>query len=379
METAVSGPSQLSGFLCSARRIDQPYCPRVAAPGDDHAVARITRICAEHDDARSLRLALIDEIRHIVAFDAYAWLLTDPETEVGCAPIADVPWLAELPRQIRLKYLTSVNRWTHLERPVVALRASTARREDSLVWRDFLAVHGVSDVVSLVFRDRFGCWAFMELWRIESGERFTDAETTRLTRFVEPITAAIRRCQAQVFDVAPADDDRSGAVVLVLSPDLEVRGQTPDTERFLRALVPTDADRPPVPAGAYNVAAQLLAVEAAIDDHPPTARVHLDAGRWLTFRAARIGDAAAPVDQQDIAVTIESTSPTERLALYARACGLSPRESELLEHLATGADTRQVAALMFLSEHTVQDHLKSVFAKAGVRNRRTLLTRAIGR
>ena len=350
----------------------------MAAPGDAHAVDRITRICAEHDDARSLRLALIDEIRHVAAFDAYAWLLTDPETEVGCAPIADVPWLAELPRQIRLKYLTSANRWTDLDQPVAAL-AATARREDSLVWRDFLAGHGVNDVASLVFRDRFGCWAFMELWRIESGERFTDAETTRLTRFAEPITAAIRRCQARAFDVAASGDDWSGAVVLVLSPNLEVRAQTPDTDRFLRALVPTDADRPPVPAGAYNVAAQLLAVEAAIDDHPPTARVHLDAGRWLTFRAARIGDAVAPVDQQDIAVTIESTAPAERLTLYARACGLSPRESELLEHLATGADTRQIAALMFLSEHTVQDHLKSVFAKAGVRNRRTLLTRAIGR
>jgi DNA-binding CsgD family transcriptional regulator len=33
---------------------------------------------------------------------------------------------------------------------------------------------------------------------------------------------------------------------------------------------------------------------------------------------------------------------------------------------------------MFLSEHTVQDHLKSMFSKTATRNRRSLLSRALG-
>ena len=79
---------------------------------------------------------------------------------------------------------------------------------------------------------------------------------------------------------------------------------------------------------------------------------------WLTLRAARIGD-TVPADKRDIAVTIEPASPAERLELYVRACGLSSRETELLGHLATGADTRHIAAMMFLSEHTVQDTTSS--------------------
>jgi DNA-binding CsgD family transcriptional regulator len=163
----------------------------------------------------------------------------------------------------------------------------------------------------------------------------------------------------------------------VLSPELVVRAQTPETEEYLRVLVPPDADRRPIPAGAYNVAAQLLAVESGVDDHPPSVRVHLAGGVWLTLRAARIGQ-TAPTDEQDIAVTIESTSPAERLALFVRSCGLSAREAELLTHLVTGSDTRRIAQRMFLSEHTVQDHLKSIFAKTGARNRRSLLARAVG-
>jgi DNA-binding CsgD family transcriptional regulator len=142
-------------------------------------------------------------------------------------------------------------------------------------------------------------------------------------------------------------------------------------------LVPRDDDGQPVPAGAYNVAAQLLAVEAGVDPAPPWARVHLAAGRWLTLRAARLeGD--APRNERDIAITIGESSPAERLSLYVRCTGLSTREAELVGHLATGADTREAAARMFVSAHTVQDHLKSVFDKTGTRSRRTLLVRALG-
>jgi DNA-binding CsgD family transcriptional regulator len=77
-------------------------------------------------------------------------------------------------------------------------------------------------------------------------------------------------------------------------------------------------------------------------------------------------------------VTIELTSPAERVTLFTLASGLSARETELLGHLAAGADTRAIAQQMFLSVHTVQDHLKSIFAKTETRNRRALLARALG-
>jgi DNA-binding NarL/FixJ family response regulator len=342
------------------------------------AVERVIDVCGAHDDERLLRLALLDEIQRAVGFDAYAWLLTDPETEVGCAPLADVPCLPELPRLVTLKYLTRVNRWTRLDGPVALLRSATGDEpEHSLVWSELLDRYDVNDVASVVFRDRFGCWGFLDLWRIDSGARFTDEEAGFLTGIAESVTEALRRCEARTFDLAASTVNRTGPVVLVLSPELEVRAQTPETEEYLRVLVPPDGDRRPIPAGAYNVAAQLLAVEAGVDDHPPSARVHLAGGVWLTLRAARIGE-PVPSSERDIAVTIEPTSSGERMALFVRACGLSAREAELLGHLVTGLDTRHIAQQMFLSEHTVQDHLKSIFAKTQTRNRRALLARTVG-
>jgi DNA-binding CsgD family transcriptional regulator len=247
-----------------------------------------------------------------------------------------------------------------------------------LVWRDLLARYDVNDVASLVFRDRFGCWGFLDLWRIGKESHFTEAEAKQLGEFAAPICEALRRCLARTFDLVTSGLHRGGPVLVMLSPDLQVRALTPGTEEYLKILLPPDVDRRPIPAGAYNVAAQLLAVEAGVDDHPPSARVHLSAGVWLTLRAARMGG-AAPTDQYDIAVTIESTPPAERMALFVRASGLSDREAELIGHLVAGLDTHRIAERMFVSEHTVQDHLKSIFAKTGARNRRTLLTRVVGR
>ena len=373
-------PSQVPGILGRLpRRHRPPYDRWVLSAARARAVQRVVRVCGAHDDARTLRLALLGEIRRSVGFDAYAWLLTDPETEVGGAPIADVPILPELPLAIRLKYLTTVNRWTQLDVPVALLRAGTEEhRERSLIWRELLDRYAVNDVASLVFRDRFGCWGFLDLWRSDSGDRFTNDEAEFLAAIAEPVTEALRRCQARTFDVATTAPARTGPAVLVLSPELAVRAQTSETEEYLRVLVPPDTDRRPIPAGAYNVAAQLLAVESGVDDHSPSARMHLAGGIWLTLRAARIGEATTPA-QRDIAVTIEYSSPAERQALFVRACGLSAREAELLGHLLTGADTRHIAQRMFVSENTVQDHLKSIFAKTGARNRRTLLARAVGR
>jgi DNA-binding CsgD family transcriptional regulator len=337
---------------------------------------RVERICALGSDAHTLRVELLEEIRRVVAFDAHAWLLTDPRTTVGVAPLADVPCLHELPRAIALKYLTEVNRWTTLAQggtPVGLLRRDTdddpAR---SLMWRDLQSDYAVVDVASTVFTDRFGCWGFLDLWSLKPATAFDEADAALLSSVAAPIATALRTSQSLTFAAPPPGArDGLGPMVLVLDNDLRVQSQTEATAEWLEALLPASAGVQPIPAAAYNVAAQLLAVEHGIDDNPASARVHLADGLWVTLRAARLSP-------KSIAVTIEETTPADRLEMFCRCFGLSTREAELLGHLATGGDTGEVAGRMFVSAHTVQDHLKSIFAKTSAHNRRGLLSRALG-
>ena len=348
---------------------------------------RIETIAAAAVDARNLRIEALAVVREVTGFDAYVWLLTDPATSVGAAPLADVPCMTELPSLIKAKYATGVNRWTVLQQtsPVALLHAAThGDLAQSRLWRDVLSRYAIADVASAVFADQFGCWAFLDLWRDDAAQPFSSADAEFIASVVMPLTAALRRCQARTF-IEPATPHRRqvGPIVLTLDDDLTIASRTAASQAWLDVLLPPDPREPTIPASVYNVAAQLLAAEEGIDAHQASARTHLADGFWLTLRAARLSD-----DERErrvpasgaatLVVTIEEASAAERTDLFSRASGLTAREHEVLDLLAAGSDTRTMARRMSLSEHTIQDHLKSIFAKTGAHDRVTVLSRALG-
>ena len=78
-------------------------------------------------------------------------------------------------------------------------------------------------------------------------------------------------------------------------------------------------------------------------------------------------------------MTMEASSPAEGRDMFCRSHGLTGRETEVLRHLVDGHDTRAVARFMSISELTVQDHLKAMFAKTATSSRRELLAASLGR
>ena len=232
----------------------------VGVSGFAWAHDRVVRLCESSSGVDDLRARLLGELQRVVGFDFHAWLLTDPETSVGTSPLAEVPRLPELPRLVRLTYLSRLNRWTTLD-AVASIRSGRADGDDDRHgeegWTRHVAYLGAVDVASAVFRDRHGCRGWLDLWR--STGRFGPDELAFLAGVLPAVTAALRRCQARTFLAGPTDRrPPPGPVVLLLSPDLEVHGVTPQTHSFLATLVPPGPGRATIPASAYNVAAQLL-------------------------------------------------------------------------------------------------------------------------
>lgn len=319
---------------------------------------RVERLCSGGLDAKTLREQVLAELRRAVAFDGHVWALTDPVSRVGTSPLADVPGVSweELPRLVRRRYLSQGTRWTDLLEAGVSVQCG-------------FPVPGVADVLTAVCSDRFGCWAWLDLWRLR--QPFSRAERELVASLVPVLTSGLRQAQARTFVAVPRMAPAGPAIVL-LSPELEVQLRTSAAGEGLHRLNPPDDPTVmlAIPAAAYNVAAALIAEEQGMPVGPAWSRVHLAAGRWVTLRAARAGS--------EIAVSIEDSTPAERLEVFALAHALSPREREVLAELATGVDSRRLAERLVLSEHTVNDHVKAVLAKTGAATRGALLARVAG-
>lgn len=342
---------------------------------------RVEDLCAAQIAERPLRERVLNVLRPVIDFSYYAWLLTDPETLVGTAPLARVPELGALPRVIRSKYLATTGRWTSLPANrcvVLSAMNDPPSGAGNIVWRDLLDGYGVTDLASLSLRDRYGSWSFLDLWRC-GGSRptFTAEEINLLDSVATSLTRGVRLALARSFAEPAGSEDVPGPGVLVLDDDLRPQQQTANADPQLRDLLPTAPGLSPVPAAVYNVAAQLLAVENGVDHRPAHARAQLGGTSWISITASRLAGTLRS-GSSPIVVTLAPMPPHERVEIFARAAGLSPRERQLLHALVRGSDTSTIARDFRISELTVQDHLKSIFVKTNTGNRYDLITRSSG-
>ncbi|HEY8700423.1 MAG TPA: helix-turn-helix transcriptional regulator [Arthrobacter sp.] len=378
----------------------------------NRSLERLQLVADASLDHRSLRTGVLAELGRVLPFDAFVWPLCDPATATGISPRAHVPCPEELPLLIRLKYLTRKGRWTQLAgtaSPVMSLlRGTGGDPSRSMLWDGVLKRYGVKDVLSTVFDDKHGCWGWLDLWRVGEQGGFTSGEAAYLAAAVRVVTPAVRRSVARQFglevpelslrpddkpdiqpDIQSRGSSRNGGkrsslpeqAVLTLDADMAVVGQTASAGHWLELLQPGPRPYHGVPAEVLNVAAQLLAREAGVDDHPASARVHIGSGigsgRWAILRASRMGS-ASPGATPPLAVTIQECPAESRLDIFARSFGLTHRQRELLELAATGADTAAMAVALGIGAYTVQDQFKQVFDNCGVHSRASLLAMALG-
>jgi DNA-binding NarL/FixJ family response regulator len=123
--------------------------------------------------------------------------------------------------------------------------------------------------------------------------------------------------------------------------------------------------------------------EALRRDSPRTRVLLVSGAGWISASAARAAGASGFVskdwDADDVVKAVRMVGKGMTVFEPQRepaVNGLSGREREVLELIATGATNREIAERLYLSPHTVKEHTSSVYRKLGVRNRAEAVKRA---
>jgi DNA-binding CsgD family transcriptional regulator len=157
--------------------------------------------------------------------------------------------------------------------------------------------------------------------------------------------------------------------VITFDGNRRVESHTPATANWLQELgFDGSPSADPLP---FEVMALVERVRSTGNE--TSARVLGESGRWMQIHAA---PATQGVDWgQRVAVVLQAAAVPSIAPLISAAYGLTHRERELTELVLQGCDTREIAGRLQMSPHTVQSHLKSIFAKVGIRSRRELVGR----
>jgi DNA-binding CsgD family transcriptional regulator len=236
-------------------------------------------------------------------------------------------------------------------------------------WQMNIAMGGDQEMIAALRTGNGEVWGAVGLYRAP-GEPMFDGEEKAFLKAVAPDLANGARTGLLVGEARdPQWPNSPGLVVLSEGGDLE--STTPGVERWLSELPDGDLDAGRLPSVVHAVAGRALRTAQSRDDpgEVALARVLSRSGTWIVLH----GTSLVASGSRRAAVIVEPAHPARITPLLMSAYGLTDREQEVTRLVLRGDSTSQMAQRLVVSPHTVQEHLKKIFEKTGVRSRRELV------
>jgi DNA-binding CsgD family transcriptional regulator len=340
------------------------------------AESALVRACAGGLDVSGLRDEVLRSIRALMPVDAAFFATADPATLLFTSAYAEEPLAAASVDFLDNEFGgADVNRFSSLarsSRPVASLDGATGfDRWSSPRYREIMRPLGLGDELRAALLVGGACWGYLCLHREGAEHGFSTDEAVLLNRVAPHIAYGVRSAVLLAGSPQRPRDGRPG--VVLLTEGLELIAATPEAEHLMDLLPSADAG-PLLPFVVRVVARALLAQERA-GSRVPSARVATATGSWLVVSASWLHGRTG---ERRISVVLAPARPADTMPLVLVAHGLTGREAQVARLVLRGLSTGEITDALHISRYTVQDHLKAVFDKVGVRSRGELAVRLLG-
>jgi DNA-binding CsgD family transcriptional regulator len=317
----------------------------------------------------SFRARLLARIRRHVSVDAAFFATCDPETLLFTSAWADDVLAPSAPLFLDNEFGTDddVNRFASLassRRGVATLdEATRGDRTASARFCNVLRPLGLGDELRVALRSGDATWGFLCLHRAP-GAGFSGRDTRAVESLARRAGEEMREI---VVDTAARMLRTSPAPAVVLADGERVLAATSTAENFLQQRLEPGSLLPfPLLVAVRRLAARARA-------HEGDAVVITTLRRDGTLVAIHASHLNANAGSSRVALALAPASAAARSSLLLAAHGLTPAQRRVAALVLRGKSTRQIVRELRIGAHTVQDHLKAVFAKVGVASRRDLV------
>jgi DNA-binding CsgD family transcriptional regulator len=236
-------------------------------------------------------------------------------------------------------------------------------------WRANIELGGDQELIVGLRTASGDAWGGLGLYR-EPGQPMFQPDEISFVRAIAPSLAEGAR-RALLLGEATDPEGPGAPGLLVLSSDWDVESATPGVEQWVSDLPEGDWDAGRLPSAVLAVAGRALRSAEGRDapGEVALARVLTRSGMWVVLHGATL----VSDGHRRVAVIVEPAHPARIVPLLMSAYGLTEREQDVTRLVLQGESTTSIAERLVVSTHTVQQHLKSIFEKVGVRSRRDLV------
>ncbi|MBL7226300.1 MAG: helix-turn-helix transcriptional regulator [Desulfobacteraceae bacterium] len=304
-------------------------------------------------------------------------------------------------RGIEDKFLTQFRDYYHRQDPFLKglqLPCASVLTTEQLIsfkdltrceyYNDFLRPQSIHHQMSIYLKSDQRLLGILSLFRPQTAKRFSSLDMAKADLMAPYLSGALEKSiisQKMVERRSFIDSIVAGLPykgIMVMDASLDPIYQDENAVRILsdlnRAKKPGDASFEPLPRDIYLRCKDLLT----------------SVGQEQAFEPRQIQfDLVSPGHKQKISIQLrlitnrgknpllllcfDPEEPLSCLLKRSRKHGLTGREIEVVSLLSEGLTNKEIGRRLFISEYTVENHLRSIYRKMGVKNRTSLVHRLI--